>query len=491
MNTHVTTRDYNELLHRLRSLTYTDRHRLISDASLPFTQDMPYEPARHILAYLTMHEITRIGQTDVMWSRLARETMHSIFSTSLVDEASWAPLTGMNGQALIVMDSQLMRVESLFDVDTNEDYRLEILNIVCSVRSVTSGGDYAVIVSNDGQVFTWGEGNHGRLGHGDTDNQATPRVCDFPLQLRVVAVSAGKQHCLAVIENGDVYGWGANTHGQCGLGHVSAAVLRPTKILMQTSTPARVASVSDAPASFVITRDGRLFAFGNNRNGQLGIGDSSRPMPNELEHGNVVDNAGLFLNETLPMRVILPNEDGHEERVRGAAGGEFHSLAVTESGKVFSWGWTTKDIFMHQQFGEECRYVGNTTPTRQFNGDLAWHRVRSVTAEKHRSGAVTETGMVYVWGCDTLLQIGRGSEFFPALPQWEFNPRLVQGRLRRKHAVAISMNCDGTTFVVTNEGFVYDLHTVDHMIGILISGIKVNVIGRDQPRNGALDFVPH
>ena len=106
--------------------------------------------------------------------------------------------------------------------------------------------------------------------------------------------------------------------------------------------------------------------------------------------------------------------------------------------------------------------------------------------------------MVYAWGRDSLgplllrvFGLENVDEFGDLFAQYVFGPRLVGERLRNKHAVAISMNSGGTTLVVTNEGIVYNLRPSRATLRLHCEPmyIRVGVIDRDEPGNGAIDFV--
>jgi alpha-tubulin suppressor-like RCC1 family protein len=59
-------------------------------------------------------------------------------------------------------------------------------------------------------VFTWGKGNRGQLGNGDTDSLSSPTRVKFGREFKdmVVSVCAGFNHTAALTANGSVYLWG-------------------------------------------------------------------------------------------------------------------------------------------------------------------------------------------------------------------------------------------------------------------------------------------
>ena len=74
-------------------------------------------------------------------------------------------------------------------------------------------------VGSDGGLWTWGAGPSGQLGHGVGQNQPVPRRVQAQSAVRVVGVSAGAFHTMAVANDGRLYTWGSGTDGQLGHGN--------------------------------------------------------------------------------------------------------------------------------------------------------------------------------------------------------------------------------------------------------------------------------
>lgn len=182
--------------------------------------------------------------------------------------------------------------------------------------SVTSATDqksqFVALVSDSGQVYTWGSGAWGRLGHGNTDDNDIPMAIGAGLNgHRVVAVAADN-HCLAVTDSGKVFSWGLNEFGQCGHPPRHENILQPREIRRRgLGVKWRNASVGHSH-SLLVSTCGKLYAFGSNFQGMLGDGS--------------------FTDCADPTAVIL-----HGNCIASAAG-MTHSLAVTDDGRVFAWG---------------------------------------------------------------------------------------------------------------------------------------------------------
>ena len=121
----------------------------------------------------------------------------------------------------------------------------------------------------------------------------------------VSAVSAGARHVLALLRAGQVYSWGENLEGQLGDG-----------TFLMSSTPKEVERLRRKPVvgvaaggshSLVLTVSGRVYAFGNNAFGQLGVGDTkSRLWPTAIPSAQVIPNWLYYGVTTLSIMASLP-----------------------------------------------------------------------------------------------------------------------------------------------------------------------------------------
>ena len=101
-------------------------------------------------------------------------------------------------------------------------HHIECVRVVC--------GGHTCVLSARGELFTFGNGKHGQLGHGDDRTDATPRRVGGPLRrVRVLGVACGDFHTLCLADDGDVYTWGAGGHGELGHGD-NAASFEPRRV---------------------------------------------------------------------------------------------------------------------------------------------------------------------------------------------------------------------------------------------------------------------
>ncbi|TVQ24050.1 MAG: hypothetical protein EA383_12790 [Spirochaetaceae bacterium] len=194
-----------------------------------------------------------------------------------------------------------------------------------------AGAAHLVLVSGQGELFTWGNNAANALGLGEGFSHVR-----FSVDANRIAGShdwvdayAFGDRSYAITSDGHVFAWGNPAYGALGIGDLTAD--NPALTLFEfwgptdrveelaVAVPERIASLTDieslAPGrDFVIARDGngRLYGWGRNSSGSLGLGDR--------------------INRYEPDRIPLP------ESVTEIAAGEDTAFAITESGLLYGWG---------------------------------------------------------------------------------------------------------------------------------------------------------
>ena len=85
-------------------------------------------------------------------------------------------------------------------------------------RTIEAGGDHACALGTDGQLWCWGQNSDGELGIGSTGGDSLPAVVAHPAGGTFDVVVAGREHTCALDSTGDLWCWGNSDHGQLGLG---------------------------------------------------------------------------------------------------------------------------------------------------------------------------------------------------------------------------------------------------------------------------------
>ena len=230
------------------------------------------------------------------------------------------------------------------------------------LAAVAAGKSHTAVIYND-TVYTFGHGGYGRLGHDDDADRHCPTVIEHAPWYHVYAVAAGRAHeqgHTAVIADGQLYTFGYGCYG--ALGHCATDhVYRPQKVNASWST---VSAVAAGGLHTLVIADGALYAFGNNQDGQLGTGCTDDevcprkvgPVPwtklvtavaAGMLHSAVISNGKLYTfgngqdgqlghgdaeSQYAPKLV-----DGPWTTVTAVAAGDYHTIMIADE-QVYTWG---------------------------------------------------------------------------------------------------------------------------------------------------------
>lgn len=146
-----------------------------------------------------------------------------------------------------------------------------------TVKALTSSWNGSGALISNGSYYDWGYNAQGQLGDGSTANSAVPVHVSLPAPVTEVSQGgSGKTNgqTLAILSDGSVWTWGANGSGQLGNG---GTVNSDVPVRVTFSSGVKVAQVdSGGYACYAIDTTGRLWAWGSNAYGQLGIGSGVR-----------------------------------------------------------------------------------------------------------------------------------------------------------------------------------------------------------------------
>lgn len=174
-----------------------------------------------------------------------------------------------------------------------------------TARQIAAGGYHALVLLDNGDVYSWGLNDNGQLGLGDSLSRTAPTKVTLPRP--ALAVAAGRAFSLALLDDGRVYAWGANTIGQ--LGNNSRDPSSTPVVVGGLTGVAQIAAGNTH--ALALRSDGSVSAWGANASGQLGDGSFK------------------------PSRV--PVATGLTQIARIRAGGDV-SLAISQRRALYLWG---------------------------------------------------------------------------------------------------------------------------------------------------------
>ena len=132
---------------------------------------------------------------------------------------------------------------------------------------------HSMALTIGGDVYTWGHGRSGRLGHGDESTHPVPTLIDFfhSKSIKIKVLSTAENHSLAVTTSGDVFSWGSDRYGQLGHNISDGGMsLLPRRI--DYFKKMNVLSVAAGTMhSLCRTDEDLIYSWGSNKHAQLGI----------------------------------------------------------------------------------------------------------------------------------------------------------------------------------------------------------------------------
>ncbi|KAJ1390489.1 Regulator of chromosome condensation, RCC1 [Sesbania bispinosa] len=130
------------------------------------------------------------------------------------------------------------------------------------VKAIAAAKHHTVIATEGGEVFTWGSNREGQLGYTSVDTQPTPRRVTS-LRAKVIAVSAANKHTAVVSDLGEVFTWGCNREGQLGYGTSNSASNYTPRVVesLKGKTLTRVSAAKYH--TVVLGSDGEVYTWGH------------------------------------------------------------------------------------------------------------------------------------------------------------------------------------------------------------------------------------
>ena len=343
-----------------------------------------------------------------------------------------------------------------FDLDpytTPQLIDLSFLDAGDKLVTVIAGFDHTVFYTESGKIYQVGDNGDGQLGTGDTEDTIVPILLDLsPLAddeqiLEIVAgnditvlrtnqnrwygigdntnnlitataideitvlteivlvgllederfiqLALGHNHSLGLTSLGQVYAWGLNVSGQLALDASLQSSTIPQKVQLTLNTEEYVSNIyARGNTSFALTSDGRLFGWGNNENGEFGLGTTANQFSAllldfpQLNAGETIDS--FFLDYS-------------------------NKYIITTAGRVLGWGTNTYSLGLGENIPPVLVPTVMTFPTL-IGGEF----IDTLFIGNGVRGALTSTGRVFTWGYSFAGSLGLG-----LVEEYVWTPTLV------------------------------------------------------------------
>jgi E3 ubiquitin-protein ligase HERC2 len=136
--------------------------------------------------------------------------------------------------------------------------------------SHTPGRSRTVVWTEAGELFTFGDGHYGALGHGGTQNELVPRLVDALVGKKVVGAAAGQYHTAVWTDEGELFTFGNGDHGK--LGHGGQQTELVPRLVEAMAGEKVIGAAAGSGHTAVCIEAGELFTFGQGGFGRLGHG---------------------------------------------------------------------------------------------------------------------------------------------------------------------------------------------------------------------------
>jgi alpha-tubulin suppressor-like RCC1 family protein len=424
-------------------------------------------------------------------------------TTGTSSQVTWTPPPCSPADSVVTVSVTLetrggLSTSKVFTLSTNP----------CPVPALSTSGSHSLALRADGTVWAWGNNEEGELGDGTTTERSQPvQVSGVD---SVTAISAGSAYSLALRADGTVWAWGSNTDGQLGDGSITqrltpvqvsgltgvTAIFTGSKLLnayslalrgdgtvwawgsnvygelgdgttKQRLAPVQVSGLSDitsivtgrhdlvstsvmyrAGYSLALRRDGTVWAWGSNHQGQLGDGTyTHRTAP--VQVSGLTGITAIVAGKVSAYRVIYNT----------------YTLALRNDGTVWAWGSNESG-----QLGDGTN-TSRTAPV-QVSGLTGVTAIAAGSMGAGHSLALRGDGTVWAWGSNRTGQLGDGST----------NDRLAPVQVSGLSGVttlamgtgySLALRRDGTVWAwgSNQQGELGDGTTNDRLAPVQVSGL--------------------
>ncbi|KAF2314758.1 hypothetical protein GH714_033466 [Hevea brasiliensis] len=299
--------------------------------------------------------------------------------------------------------------------------------VMLDVQNISLGGKHAALVNKRGEVFCWGDGSGGKLGHKVNMDLSYPKVVESLDGVHIKAVVCGEYQTCALTHSGELYMWGDD---KSGANLVDETRTRSQWLPYKLSGSFDGITVSKVACgewhTAIVSSSGQLFTYGDGTFGVLG-------------HGNL--QSVYYPKEVESLRGL---------RVKSVACGSWHTAAIVDivadrfkfnavGGKLFTWGDGDKGRLGHIDLGKKL------VPTCV--AQLVEYDFVQVSCGRVLTVSLTNTGKIYTMGSSVYGLLGNSQAKDKSIT-------IVEGKLKEEFVKEIS---SGSYHVaaLTSGGHVY------------------------------------
>ena len=142
-------------------------------------------------------------------------------------------------------------------VRTEEDF----IQIEC-------GYHHSAAVTKEGEIMAWGRGVFGQLGLGSNQSYSSPQPIEFLGSQIITSIACGWQHTMALTQTGQVFSWGYGEDGQLGHGNINDSLIPK---LIESIADRNVSQIAWGHSHSGVIAQGEVYMWGSNPDARLMI----------------------------------------------------------------------------------------------------------------------------------------------------------------------------------------------------------------------------
>ncbi|XP_035686507.1 X-linked retinitis pigmentosa GTPase regulator-like isoform X1 [Branchiostoma floridae] len=282
------------------------------------------------------------------------------------------------------------------------------------ICAVACGDEHTALVTENGRLYTFGSNDWGQLGLGHTKTASKPSCVKSLKHEKAKLVACGRSHTLIVTEDGKLYAFGNNGETQLG---VTGMQTSPSPVLVESMTAQNIIALSaGTDHSAALTGDGKVYVWGGGSEGQLGLGEDTT----ECTEPTILD---------------------FDSKAISISCGYYHTAVVTEDGNLYTFGETE-----YGKLGLNNSDLDSSDTPQKVTGIK--EKVKFVVCGGGHTTAIAESGAVYTFGNGASGQLGHGNSLLESP-----TPHRVE---RFRDADCKHASCgENFTAVITGKGHLY------------------------------------
>lgn len=259
---------------------------------------------------------------------------------------------------------------------------------------IAVGDSFSMAIGDDGNLYSWGYNEYGKLGDGTTIERHIPTKVTLASGVKPTQIACGIRHSMAIGDDGKLYTWGVNWNGELGDGTSGGGNFKKTPIEITLESGVKVIQIScGVESSMAIGDNGELYTWGRNDYGQLGNG-----------------TIGYYTSKSSPTKIILASG----VKPKQIACGGSHTMAIGDNGELYTWGLNS--------YGQ----LGNNTtidaPTPIKITLASGIKPKQIACGYNHSMVIDDEDNVYTWGRNggALGNSSPSNEIIPTKVEYDF-----------------------------------------------------------------------